>query len=92
MGIEAKLTRIRKRWRKLNPPNHQGYYTCALCFRWVHESEMSLDHILPRSRRPDLVLEITNLQPTHYLCNSKKGSRIYESHPWTKTSFNTEEA
>lgn len=62
-------------WRKVNVPNHQGYYLCGICGRWVHELEMELDHIDPSSHAPERLTDFTNLQPTHHSCNSKKGSR-----------------
>jgi 5-methylcytosine-specific restriction endonuclease McrA len=66
--------KVRRAWLKANPPNHQGYYVCAICGRWVHESEVEVDHILARTRRPDLRFDHTNLQPAHSRCNTKKGS------------------
>lgn len=69
--------KVRRDWIKANPPNHQGYYQCGICKRWVHESEMELDHILPSGKFPHLIAEFSNLQPTHHFCNQKKGSRIY---------------
>lgn len=65
----------RREWVKLNPPNHQGFWVCGLCGRWVHESEMELDHIEPRGSHPELRYEHSNLQPTHIACNRLKGSQ-----------------
>ncbi|TAL08204.1 MAG: hypothetical protein EPO02_13535 [Nitrospirae bacterium] len=67
--------KVRRAWIKANPPNHQGYYTCGICRRQVHESEMELDHILPSSSRPELIDDPNNLQPTHSICNRLKGSK-----------------
>lgn len=67
--------KVRKAWIAANPPNHQGYYTCGICRRQVHISEMELDHIIPSSARPDLIAEFSNLQPTHHQCNFEKGSK-----------------
>lgn len=68
---------VRKAWVKLHPPNHQGYYICALCGRWVPEKVMELDHIVPRSRAPELRFVLENLQPTCHACNTTKGSSQY---------------
>lgn len=68
--------KVRREWIRENPPNHQGYYICGICRRWVHESEMELDHILPSGKFPELIAGHNNLQPTHHQCNSDKGSRI----------------
>lgn len=67
--------KARKEWLKTNPPNFQGYYICGICGRWVHESEVELDHIQPRSARPDLRLDFNNLQPAHHMCNNNKSSK-----------------
>lgn len=75
MTKHEKLWReCRRLWVKLHPPNFQGYYICWICHGWVHESEMELDHIIARSRRPDLRYILTNLAPSHHLCNTVKGS------------------
>lgn len=76
VGKKAKLRqKTRKAWIKANPTNHQGYWTCGICGRWVHESGMELDHILPSSGSPELLTDFNNLQPTHSICNRKKGSK-----------------
>lgn len=66
--------RTRREWVKLNRPNHQGYYVCCICGKWVPEKAMQLDHILSRSRHPELRFDLTNLQPSCGPCNQKKGS------------------
>ncbi len=75
MKADFEWLKIKKKWKKLNPPNHEGYYTCGICKRAVHYTEVEIDHILPRSARPDLRFTMSNLQPAHHLCNFKKGSK-----------------
>lgn len=58
-----------------NRPSHEGYYVCGICGAPVHESEMELDHINPRSGNPESFADSQNLQPAHALCNQEKGSR-----------------
>mgnify|MGYP002345622309 CR=1 FL=1 len=67
--------KTRRDWIKNNPPNHQGYWTCGICGRWVHESAMELDHIIPSSHAPQLIDDHSNLRPTHSKCNRIKGSK-----------------
>lgn len=75
VGRKGKLwLKTRREWVKLNSPNFQGYYTCHICGRWVHEKDLTLDHVVARSKRPDLVNDLDNLKPAHYVCNSVKGS------------------
>lgn len=73
--ITNKWLKVRKQWMKENPPNHQGYYFCYICYRAVPSNEVTLDHIIPRSRRPDLRFDFSNLAPCCGLCNYKKGSK-----------------
>jgi 5-methylcytosine-specific restriction endonuclease McrA len=67
--------KTRREWVRLNPPNHQGYYTCYLCGKWVPEKAMELDHVISRSRAPELRFSLNNLQASCAPCNRRKGSR-----------------
>jgi 5-methylcytosine-specific restriction endonuclease McrA len=51
-------------------------YTCQYCHRAVPASELTLDHVVPRSRGGDSSWE--NLVACCYTCNNKKGSRTPE--------------
>ncbi len=66
----------RKEYLKNNPPNFQGYYICYLCHKWVPANEITVDHIIPRSRAPYLRYEDSNLAPCCDPCNKKKASRV----------------
>ena len=49
-------------------------FVCAYCFRpiqWGQEKTV-VDHKINRKQRPDLALEISNLQVVHHACNTKK--------------------
>jgi 5-methylcytosine-specific restriction endonuclease McrA len=72
--IGKEWIKVRKQWLKDNPPNHQNYYVCAICAKWVEAENIEVDHILSRSRRPDLRFDHANLQPLCHRCNTKKGS------------------
>lgn len=81
MGPKAdtKWTVCRIAWQDQNPPNHEGYYQCALCPYMVHKKALTLDHILTRSSHPELKYTFSNLQPAHYACNYKRGSMTMEA-------------
>lgn len=58
-----------------------GYVICGICKGKVVRDEATIDHIIPVSERPDLVRDITNLQPAHERCNNKKGGTHKKRHP-----------
>jgi len=35
----------------------------------------TLDHVVPRSVRPELTWDVDNLRPAHLRCNSRRGNR-----------------
>jgi 5-methylcytosine-specific restriction endonuclease McrA len=52
---------------------------CKSCDQRIHnKNDITVDHILPRSKFPDNLLEIDNLQILCRSCNSSKGNRIIE--------------
>jgi 5-methylcytosine-specific restriction endonuclease McrA len=67
--------KTRKKWKGMNPPNHQGAWICGICGMWVYEGEMELDHIEPQGTTHKRQHDLTNLQPTHAKCNKLKGSK-----------------
>jgi 5-methylcytosine-specific restriction endonuclease McrA len=48
-------------------------YTCQYCQRTLPSSEMTLDHVIPRSRHGETAWE--NLVACCHPCNNRKGSR-----------------
>jgi 5-methylcytosine-specific restriction endonuclease McrA len=74
--LGLKWLAFRKAWLAANPPDWKGEYTCGICGRPVHISEVTLDHIIPRSRDPRRCFDPENIQPSHGECNLIKGSRI----------------
>ena len=70
---------FRRKYLKLHPPDHAGMYDCAImsarCLGRVSKEEITLDHIIPRSRRPDLRFDPENIQLSCLPCNSEKGSK-----------------
>jgi len=54
---------------------------CAECGRRITQnSDITVDHIKPRSRYPELALKLENLRVLCRPCNSKKGSREFEEY------------
>ena len=76
INVMSDWDKTRRRWREMNPPNHQGYYICGICGQWVNEKEMEVDHIKPRGGSSlNLKHDLNNLQPAHAKCNRLKGSK-----------------
>jgi len=52
---------------------------CAACGEKItKKSDLTIDHIKPRSKFPELALEKSNLQVLCRSCNSVKGADYYE--------------
>jgi len=51
-------------------------YTCQYCLRTLNSGELTLDHVIPRSRRGETAWE--NLVACCHACNNRKGSRTPE--------------
>jgi len=51
-------------------------YTCQYCHRTLPASELTLDHVVPRSRAGETSWE--NLVACCHLCNNRKGNRTPE--------------
>jgi 5-methylcytosine-specific restriction endonuclease McrA len=51
-------------------------YTCQYCQRTLPSGEMTLDHVVPRSRHGETTWE--NLVACCHTCNNKKGNRMPE--------------
>lgn len=49
---------------------------CHLCLRSIPVGQtISVDHLVPLSRRPDLAFDRRNVLPSHIRCNSAKKDR-----------------
>ena len=75
--VTKKWLKTRTLWLKNNPPNHQGYYICYICNKWIDKAEITIDHIIPRSKAPELRFDPSNLMACCYNCNNNKGSKLY---------------
>lgn len=72
----ADWLRFRKHWLDDNPPLDNGHYICGICGHWVPDSEVTLDHIEPRTA--ENMFNIDNIQPAHGYCNYQKGSKRWK--------------
>lgn len=61
------------KWKRNQQPNHQGYYICYLCGKWI--TYLMAEHVKSKARRPDLRTNPDNFQPVCESCNEKKGSK-----------------
>src|SRR5665811_574741 len=68
--------RFRSHWLRDFPPLDNGCYLCGICASWVHETEVTLDHI--KSRTAANMFDVDNIQPAHGYCNYRKGSQRWE--------------
>lgn len=74
MKVPEEWAKARKEFIKNNPPNNQGYWVCKRCGKWTEDIEV--DHIIPRSRAPELRFTQSNLQVLCPKCNRIKGSVV----------------
>lgn len=61
------------KWKKTQQPNHQGYFTCYMCGKWV--PYLIAEHVKSKARHPELRTDFNNLKPTCDDCNREKGSK-----------------
>lgn len=68
-------------WIRHNPPPIEGeYWQCYLrisnrCPVRINLTQLTLDHVVSRSRDPKLRFDLSNLKPACWWCNRQKGSR-----------------
>jgi 5-methylcytosine-specific restriction endonuclease McrA len=71
----------RATWIRKNPPPVEGRYW--LCYLQIHPwcpvridiSQLTLDHVVSRSRDPSLRFNLDNIKPACQYCNTEKGSK-----------------
>jgi len=71
--VAKKTNKAVANWKKTIEPNHQGYYECYMCLKWIDYLEA--EHVNSKVRRPDQRTDPNNLKPTCSECNAKKGSK-----------------
>jgi hypothetical protein len=53
-----------------------GVMLCYYCHCQIEQRDITVDHFKPRSKFPELALEITNLRLACRSCNSSKGNKV----------------
>jgi uncharacterized membrane protein YeaQ/YmgE (transglycosylase-associated protein family) len=66
----------RPEWKKLSKTIRNTYQKCLRC---SSTDRLCADHIIPRSVRPDLELEVENLQTLCWSCNDFKSNKYIVS-------------
>lgn len=64
------------KWKRTQQPNHQGYYECYICHKWI--PYLMAEHTKSRARHPEFRTDTTKMKPVCDECNAKKGSKDYE--------------
>lgn len=60
-------------WKKTIKPNHQGYYECYICGKYV--DYLVAEHVKSKVRHPELRSDSNNFRPVCNECNQIKGSK-----------------
>lgn len=73
----------RATWFRKNPPDADGYWYCYLgisewCPGKLTIEMVTLDHVVPRSRAPELRFSQDNIKPCCSYCNNQKGSKTLD--------------
>ena len=71
--ISRQWNSTRQKWIRDNPEP----WACYICFKPLDASTLTLDHLMSRSRHPELRFDVTNLAPCCWKCNSLKGSKNF---------------
>lgn len=76
---KAKRLELSRQWHDENPPDKYGNWYCyiskhPLCPKILTEATLVLEHNLSKTRRPDLIFEVTNIFPACEYDNKAKGS------------------
>jgi len=64
------------RWKKTQPANHEGYWTCHYCLKWTKEPVV--EHMESKTRRQDLRTVESNFTIACSDCNGKKLSKSHD--------------
>ena len=76
--VHKKWIKYRKQWKLKYPPDENGFYYCWICGAPLKKSQITLDHVIPRSRAPKLRFVDSNIKPACWKCNVEKGSKVLD--------------
>lgn len=80
-GRISKLNaKVGRQFKKENPPNHEGYYECYYCKRWVPPELMNPEHTDSKARHPEERTNQKKLVIACTPCNEAKGSLSAEEY------------
>ena len=73
IGKQTKKTNAAvAKWKRTQKPNHQGYFECYICHKWV--TYLEAEHKQSKVRHPELRTDQTNFAATCSDCNREKES------------------
>src|SRR5215217_4977289 len=73
IGKQGKKTQSAvSKWARKQQTNHQGYYECYICSKWV--TYLMTEHVLSKVRHPESRTDDTNFKAVCAECNEAKGS------------------
>ncbi len=76
LGTQGKKTRNAvAKWKRTQSSNHEGYFICFYCGKWIQYLEA--EHKLSKTRHPGKRTDPNNLVPTCDDCNREKASNDY---------------
>lgn len=83
---------LRKKWYKSNLPDENGKWECYLqissvCPIKLTKGMLTLEHVEPKVKRPDLIFTVSNIRPSCSWCNAIKASRTLEDLSKTYTQL-----
>lgn len=53
---------------------------CSICGQHMPGDDITVEHVVPRSVRPDLAATMSNLRLAHRRCNAAKGASLRVVH------------
>lgn len=74
---------MKRAWFKMNPPDGKGEWECYLqiadnCPRKMAYQYLTLEHVMPKVKAPELKFDPKNIRPSCAPCNRVKGSKTIE--------------
>ena len=63
------------KWKRKQKPNHQGYYVCYICGKWIEY--LTAEHMLSKARHPSERDNPDNFAVVCHDCNREKASKDY---------------